>query len=346
MKHQTFKIAAMFSLAVFIVITVTMAIIGSIGVTLIHFGIAQDRNPIYMVLAFMLVSIVVGTGIAILGSKRTISPILQINDATKKIAKGDFDIQLNIDGPARELNEMGRNFTIMAKELAQTETFHNDFINNVSHEFKTPLSAIEGYATLLQNRNLTEENRQQYVSKIIYNTKRLTALTGNILQLTQLENQSILTGRSWFSLDEQLRENVLLFDKQWTEKDLELNIELESVNYYGSSDLLSQVWLNLISNAVKFAPKAGFIYVTLKQADTRVIVTVTDNGIGMNADVQQRIFDKFYQGDSSHSAKGNGLGLTLTKRIVDLHGGKIAVSSQEGKGTTFTVTLPIEKPDS
>lgn len=341
MKEKShIRLAAMFSLAVFTVMLITMILIGIVAMILFRLGLAHNRSPFAVIFLFMIISVVLGTLIAVFGAKRPLAPILEINEATKEIAKGNFDIQLNEDGPAREINEMAHNFMLMAKELANTETFHNDFINNVSHEFKTPLSAIEGYATLLQNKNLDEAKREMFVEKILYNTKRLSALTGNILQLTRLENQNIVTGKKKFFLDEQIRENILLYEEEWQKKQLELNIELDTVEYYGNSDLLTIVWQNLIGNAMKFVKDGGFVYITLSQEKDWVKVTVTDNGVGMDDEVKSRVFDKFYQGDSSHSSEGNGLGLTLTRRIIDLHEGRIEVSSKPGKGTTFTVRLP------
>ena len=236
---------------------------------------------------------------------------------------------------------MAHNFNLMAKELAGTEILRTDFVENVSHEFKTPLSAIEGYTTLLQRKDLSEEKRQNYTKKILYNTRRLSTLTSNILLLSRLENQEIGIKKETFCLDEQLREILLLLEDGWTEKKLELEIDLDAVDYYGNKDLLAHVWQNILSNAIKFAPENGIIHILLRRENGSLITSITDNGIGMSEDVMRRIFEKFYQGDFSRSSQGNGLGLALAKRIVDLHGGNISVSSKEGKGTTFTVSLPL-----
>lgn len=345
MMHKSWRLAAVFSIVVFVIMSITMIVLGSSAMLLIQLGIIRDRNPMYMIFIFMVISVIVGTVLSRFGGRRMIDPILEINEATKEIADGNFDIQITQDNRVTEVNEMAQNFNLMAQELKDTEIFHNDFINNVSHEFKTPLSAIEGYATLLQNPQLSEAQRQAYVEKILFNSKRLTSLTGNILQLTRLENQNIITDQKLFSLDEQLRENVLLYQDTWTNNDIEMNVELAEINYFGNEELLSQVWQNLIGNAVKFVRPSGFIDIKLYQDAHDVVVSVSDNGIGMSEQVQQRIFDKFYQGDTSHSVEGNGLGLSLSSRIVALHEGTIAVSSKEGKGTTFTVKLPIRKAE-
>lgn len=344
MKKGSLRLAVLFSVGVFLIISVTMILVMSLTMILYRLGIVEGtRSPEMIIIPFAIVSVVVGTFLAHIGGKKTIAPIVEISEATKEVAKGNFDIELNGKSRAREVNVMARNFMLMAQELKNTETFHNDFIHNVSHEFKTPISAIEGYATLLQNKSLTEEKRESYVSKILFNTKRLSTLTGNILQLTRLDNQEITTEKKIFSLDEQIREDVLLFEDQWNEKQVELDIELETVEYYGNSDLLSQVWINLISNAVKYVSNGGNIRILLNKEHEQIKVYISDNGVGMSDEVKNRIFEKFYQGDTSHSSEGNGLGLTLAKRIVDLHGGTIEVSSKEDKGTTFTVSLPIRQ---
>ena len=240
---------------------------------------------------------------------------------------------------------MAHHFNIMTRELAGTELLRMDFVENVSHEFKTPLSAIEGYATLLQKRGLDEEKRAEYTDRILRNTRRLSTLTSDILLLSRLEHQETGIHREWFCLDEQLRECILSLEEQWTQKRLEMEVDLDGADYCGSRDLLSHVWVNIIGNAVKFAPEDGVVRVLLRREAEALRVQVADNGAGMSAEVQRRMFEKFYQGDASRSSQGNGLGLSLAKRIVDLHGGRIDVSSAEGLGTAFTVTLPVREAD-
>lgn len=189
-------------------------------------------------------------------------------------------------------------------------------------------------------KGLSEEKRLEYSDRILHNTKRLSALTGNILLLSKLENQEVGIERETFCLDEQLREVILLFEDQWTEKNIELDIDLDNADYSGSKELLAQVWQNIFGNAIKFTPQNGKICVHLRNKADRVQVSISDNGSGMDDQTRQRIFEKFYQGDKSRAASGNGLGLTLAKRIVDLHGGEIAVTSRPNVGSTFTVTLP------
>ncbi len=339
------KIIVVFSVVVFVIATLTMFFTGAISALLFHLEVLGEPNILLSVVFLCVLSIILSTILARMLGTAILRPISAINEATKAVAKGDFSVRMNEDVPASEISEMAHNFNIMAEELERTETFSNDFISNVSHEFNTPLSAIEGYATLLQNKNLEEEKRQVYIAKILFNVKRLSSLTGNILQLSHLENQQIMPVKTSYQLDEQLRETVILFEEQWSAKNIQLDIDLENVVYYGSCDLLAQVWQNIFGNAVKFSPENGTIRVILRQEDNHVRVSIADNGPGMSPEVQQRIFEKFYQGDNSHSGEGNGLGLTLAKRIVDLCGGQIIISSKENKGTAFHIILPVETPN-
>ena len=335
------KMVAIFSFTVFVIVTISMFIMGTFAGFLYHLGLLNRPRPLVLIICLGLFSVIVSTTFAHIIGKKVLAPVSKLNEATKEVAKGNFEIRLTEESRALEIIEMAHNFNIMTQELGNTETFRNDFINNVSHEFKTPISAIEGYATLLQDKNLSEEERDEYIAKILKNTKRLSSLSGNILQISRLENQEIVPTKKSYLLDEQLRQSVLLFESEWTKKNMELDIDLESVTFCGSKDLLAQVWQNIFGNAVKFAPQNGTIGVRLRQNKDSAIVSISDNGIGMSDQVRKRVFEKFYQGDNSHSSEGNGLGLTLVKRIVDLCDGTIEIVSQEGKGTTFTVKLPI-----
>lgn len=291
-------------------------------------------------LIMMIPCMVTGTILARFSIRGLVNPIVAISEATKEVAKGNFGARLQIKSHVTEVQEMAENFSVMTQELQNTETLRNDFVSNVSHEFKTPLAAIEGYTMLLQDGTLSQEKRDFYLDKILLSTKRLSTMTGNILWLSRLENQEINTEKARFSLDEQLREILLMLEAAWTEKKVDLDIDLEAVDFYGNQELLSQVWQNLIGNALKFVGEGGLVRIILRQNDSGVQVIVSDNGIGITQDAQNRIFEKFYQEDTSHATDGNGLGLTMVKRVVELHSGTIAVSSKPGKGSTFTVNLP------
>lgn len=341
-SNRSWRLSAMFSLLIFLSLTITVALTGALAMLLFHLGILSGPNRGVVIFVVAAVSVLVGTVLSKFAGRHPLSAISAMSEATKEVAKGNFDVELDEDSPIEELRDMAHSFNRMTKELAGTELLRSDFVENVSHEFKTPLSAIEGYATLLQKPGLSEEKRAEYTGKILYNTRRLSTLTSNILLLSRLENQELDIPRETFCLDEQLREVILSQEEGWAGKDLELEVDLDSADYRGNRDLLAQVWQNLLGNAVKFAPERGLVRVLLRREENRLRVSVVDTGPGMSGEVQRRVFEKFYQGDPSRASQGNGLGLALAKRVVDLHGGEIVVSSKEGKGTTFTVYLPLD----
>ena len=216
----------------------------------------------------------------------------------------------------------------------------SDFVANVSHEFKTPIASIEGYATLLQDHRLSPEKHDHYVEIIIENSRRLSNLSSSILMLSKLENQEVIPNKTVYRLDEQLRKVILMLEGKWEPKNIEFDMELPRKLYYGSERLLEQVWSNIIDNAIKHSPENSTIHVFMNTTDDAVEVIVTDHGEGMTEDVQKHIFEKFYQGDPSRKSEGNGLGLPLAKRIVELCNGRITVTSAPGEGSAFTVRLP------
>ncbi|MBO5269787.1 MAG: HAMP domain-containing histidine kinase, partial [Clostridia bacterium] len=216
-----------------------------------------------------------------------------------------------------------------------------DFINNFSHEFKTPIVSIRGFAHQLRYEDLPPEKREEYLEIICKESDRLAHMASRILLLSKYENLSIVTEKTSYDLDEQIRHCILLLEKQWDEKELELDIELDTVRCYSNEEMLSQLWVNLLGNAVKFTPHGGTVGVSLRQEGEMAIVKVTDTGDGIPDDVRAHIFDKFYQGDTSHKSEGNGIGLTLVHRIVELCNGTIEVESTVGEGSTFTVRLPV-----
>ncbi|WP_418461778.1 ATP-binding protein [Frisingicoccus sp.] len=341
MNKRTLKTAVLFSALVFVILVATMFLNVLFTMAMFRSGILDVQHRESSLIFFAIISVIIGMIISKFVARRPIGSIVEISEATKEIARGNFNVQMNEDIRVTEIQTMARNFNLMVRELAATEILRNDFVENVSHEFKTPLAAIEGYVTLLQRKGLSEEKRKEYTDRILFNTKRLSALTGNILLLSRLENQEIEIKKESYSLDEQLREILLMYEPQWSGKKLDLDIDLDSVICCGNKELLAQVWQNLIGNAIKFVSDKGNIRVLLRQKQNAIVVSVVDNGPGMSKEVMGRIYEKFYQGDTSRASSGNGLGLTLAKRIVDLHGGTISVSSKEGKGTTFTVSLPI-----
>lgn len=268
-----------------------------------------------------------------------VKPLKEICAAMEKISEGDFSVRLNTKTNSKEIKEIFSGFNMMAKELQSIEILQSDFVSNVSHEIKTPINAIEGYSMLLQNDDNLNIEQKEYVEKIIFNTHRLSTLTGSILLLSKLENQSIISNKTSFDLDEQIRKSLLSLESEWEKKEIEFDIEMDDTDFVGNESLLHHVWDNLISNAIKFSDKGGEICISLQNLDSRIIFTISDSGIGISEEEQKHIFDKFYQADSSHKQQGNGLGLALVKKIVDLEGGEISVCNNDDKGCTFTVIL-------
>ena len=267
-------------------------------------------------------------------------PVKQITEAAEKIMQGDFSARVPaIHGAGTEgFNEIGKAINAMAAELSGTETLRTDFIANVSHELKTPLAVMGNYATMLQRPGITEEEKNEYAKAISEAARRLAQLITNILKLNKLENQQIFPQAQEFELGEQLCECLLGFEDAWEAKSLEIETDIEEdVRIKSDPELLSLVWNNLISNAVKFTPDGGTIGLSLKTEGSSVIVQVCDTGCGMKPEVGQHIFEKFYQGDTSHATQGNGLGLALVKRVMDILNGEIGVQSVYGEGSTFTV---------
>lgn len=270
-------------------------------------------------------------------------PVRKIVKAAEQIMKGDFSVRIP---PLRGVDDMSGfdviadYFNQMAEELSGTETLRTDFIANVSHELKTPLAVIQNYGTMLQQPNLPEEKRLEYAKAITDTSRRLANLITNILKLNKLENQQIYPKAETYDLGEQLCECLLAFESAWENKALEIETDIEDgVLVDTDAELLSLVWNNLFSNAIKFTEPHGRVSLSLKSQGDFAVVQVSDTGCGIPSEVGRHIFEKFYQGDTSHATQGNGLGLALVKRVIDIIGGDISVSSEAGKGSTFTVKL-------
>lgn len=291
--------------------------------------------------AFAVGSVLLGTSVTLFVGKLVIQPIQTMRDAFDELSKGNFSVQIPTDEKISEVREMAQHFNAMVYDLAHIETLRSDFVANVSHEFKTPIAAIEGYATLLQNPSLPREKHDHYVQIILDNSKRLSSLSTNILTLSKLENQEMVVDKREFRLDEQIRTSILTLEGKWSGKNIEFDMDLPKQMYYGSESLLSQVWTNILDNAIKHSPAQGIIQIQIQTSPAELSVSISDQGEGIPPEVQKHIFEKFYQGDSSHQAEGNGLGLALVKRIIDLCHGTVSVESFPGRGTTFFIQLPL-----
>ena len=285
-------------------------------------------------------SVAVGSAVTNFMGKKIFDPIQRLGEAMDGVAGGDFEVRLDDQQGFREIRRIYRNFNLMARELQSMEILQTDFVSNVSHEFKTPINAIEGYATLLQEEEqaLTEE-QFRYVGKILFNTKRLSKLVGNILLLSKVDSQMIQTRQTTYRIDEQIRQSIVLMESEWTKKEIDFEVDLEEIAYTGNENLMLHVWNNLLGNAIKFSPQKGSIGIRLVKREGRIVYTIDDNGPGIPQEALQHIFNRFYQSDSSHKEEGNGLGLALVKQIVGLAGGTVTAENISGGGCRFTVTL-------
>lgn len=291
-------------------------------------------------LDLIIISLLVGVFATFGLSIWMLRPIKKLEGAMSKVADGDFSVRIYSRTSSREIQEIYAGFNLMAEELQSTEILQTDFVSNVSHEFKTPINAIEGYSMLLQGSDNLTDDQSQYVEKILFNTKRLSALTGSILLLSKIENQKISTNNTSFKLDEQILETVVSLEPLWESRRVEFDVDMENVEYYGNEHLTYHIWSNLIGNAIKFGPEGGTVKLRLyvnKSNDT--VFTVSDMGDGLSENTKKHLFDKFYQGDSSHKEEGNGLGLTLVKKILDLEGGNISAENLPEGGCKFTAIL-------
>ncbi|WP_343208093.1 HAMP domain-containing sensor histidine kinase [Anaerolentibacter hominis] len=271
--------------------------------------------------------------------RKVTKPVAELAVAANKIAEGDFDVYIENDGQD-EMARLTRRFNHMASELKQTEYMQKDFLDSMSHEFKTPISAIKGFATILQNGGIPEEDKQEYLGIILDESNRLSELATNILNLSRLENMERIEKSESFYLDEQLRKTIVILERQWSRKKITFEVELESVEYTGKSESLMQVWINIIGNAIKFSPEKSIIRIFLEHHGGGARIIVEDHGCGMDENTRKHIFDRFYQKDQAGTDGGIGLGLSIAKRIVDLSGGQILAESEPGRGSRFIVELP------
>lgn len=338
---RKFQMAIRFALVVFVIMMATMFLMFVGAFVLSRFGIGSPDPTTVPLFLFGIVSVIVGTIIALIFSRGPLAPLREIISATDRLAEGDFEARIDLQGPD-ELQKLNSSFNHMAEELGNLELLRSDFVNNFSHEFKTPIVSIRGFAKLLKHDDLSREDQNEYLDIIIDESERLAELATNVLNLSKIENQTIVADKTCYNGSEQIRRTIVVLQNKWAEKNIEIGFDCEEIEFYGNSELLGQVWLNIIDNAIKFSPSNSTIEIEIRKIPTKVIVTITDQGIEMSAETASHIFDKFYQGDASHSVKGNGIGLTLTKRIVELHGGQV-IPMNRGTGTAFEVILPIKK---
>ena len=324
---------------VFTMLLVTAGITRLLGRS---FNFSLDYIAILTMLFF---SFLIGYSVNIFLSRAFFRPITRLGTAMRKVAKGDFSVRLDPEeSRIREMQKLYNDFNNLTKELSATEIIQSDFVSNVSHEFKTPINAIEGYATLLQGEQ-SRDAEEECIRRILLNTGRLSDLVGNILLLSKLDNSTLERAETKYRLDEQIRFSLVLLEDKWTAKNIDLDVDLDETEYCGYENLLSHVWSNLIGNAIKFSPEGGTITLRLNADDTHVYFTIEDEGPGIDEASLSHIFDRFYQADSSHKTEGNGLGLSLVRKIDTLSGGTVTAENRPDKGSIFRVILPVKRQE-
>lgn len=346
-KNVDFGLLTMLSFVVFCSVLVnacvaalTVYILERNGVFLISEPGMMEMDR--MMAQFAIISVPVGILIALVAGKVSLKPIRDLIDGMDRLACGDYQTRVNVGAVMRRYPgfvEAAKSFNKMAEQLQNTEMLRADFINNFSHEFKTPIVSIAGFARLLRKGKLSPERQQEYLEAIEEESLRLSVMATNVLNLTRIENQTILTGVSEFNLSEQIRSCILLLENKWEKKELEFSLSLQDHRIRGNEDLLKQVWLNLLDNAIKFSPQGGLVEIAIEEKESRYRITVRNSGPEIPREKQDKIFNKFYQADESHAAEGNGVGLAIVKRVAELHEGTVQVSSKKGI-TIFTVDLP------
>lgn len=343
MKHdrRRFSMRIYMMLLVLVEMGIIVAVSGLVTGLIYYFDIPYVQLP--DIVWYLIISVVLGAALTSFISRWILKPITGLGQAMGQVAKGNFDVRLEEEHLFADIEEIYRNFNLMARELGNTQTIQTDFVVNVSHEFKTPINAIEGYATLLQaDSGSSPEERRGYADKILYNSRRLSELVSNILLLSKVDNQAITRKKSCYRLDEQIRQAIVQLEPKWEKKDIELDVDLERLEYTGNESLMLHVWENLIGNAIKFSPEGGLVTLKLRREGCRAVFTLDDCGPGIQEEAMGHIFDKFYQGDSSHKQEGNGLGLALVKQILGLCGGSVKAENLKECGCRFTVFLELD----
>ena len=323
-----------------LLITVALA---SVFSDLLHWIFGDGYDPPRF-LELCLIGLMVGGGLTQFMGRVFFEPINKLGDAMNRVAEGDFSVSLEEKNSSPEIANIYDKFNLMVKELNATEVLQTDFVSNVSHELKTPLAVIGNYATLLSDPTVSQKERVEYSRAISAATRRLSDLVTNILRLNKLENQQIYPKAERYDLGEQLCECLLSFESLWEEKNIEIDTDIEDgVFVRTDAEMMTLVWNNLFSNAIKFTPNGGKVSLKLSTDENCATVSVSDTGCGISPEIGEKIFDKFYQGDTSHSTSGNGLGLALVKKVIDVTSGEISVESQPNKGSVFTVRIRRDK---
>ena len=345
-REQRFSLTLLLAIVVFLILLVALSLAALTIFFLVKFDIIvsiDGQVDFGSLLLFMsLISLVIGSALTVLLGKIPLKPINKLVNGMNSLADGNFETRLGYGGPIENhptFVEISESFNKMAEQLQNTEMLRGDFINNFSHEFKTPIVSIAGFAEILESAELSEEERAQYIGAIKEESRRLASMATNILELTKVENQSILTDVSRFNVSEQLRSALVLLEGKWSKLNIELDFDFEEYYIVANEEFLKQVWINLLDNAIKFVNDGGTVSAKITPLENNLRFDISNTGATIPAEKQKYIFNKFYQADESHSTKGNGIGLAIVKGIVGLHNGSVSVKSENGL-TTFSVWLP------
>ncbi|MGM9603477.1 MAG: ATP-binding protein [Faecousia sp.] len=326
----------------FILCVMITNLLSSILTAFVWFPLSRNLFPAGHVLAPyipMVIATLAAIPISSAISLHSAKPIQDMLEATKSISRGDYSVRVSEEAEG-DMAALLHSFNQMTAELGSTELMRNDFINTFSHEFKTPIVSIRGFARRLRSGNLTARQQQEYLEFIAEESERLSRLSSSVLLIAKYENQNLVTGQTDYDLDEQIRSCILRLEEQWSAKKLLFDLELPRLPYRNNPEMMEHVWLNLIGNAVKFSHEGGTIHIRAQKEASHITVWVRDEGIGIRPEHLGHIFDKFFQEDTAHASAGNGLGLSLVHRILELCGGEIQAESQEGQGATFCIRLP------
>ena len=350
MRKHRWSLTFYYSLIVFsalvftlIIVSVAMWILAAREIIYVN----EERLPgsTTIITVMGIVSLLIGYAIALLAGRFSMSPFNRIVSEATRLASGDFNARIKFSPLIARIpvfKEISESFNKLAEELQNTEILRSDFINNYSHEFKTPLVSIAGFAELIESESISEEERSQYANIIKEESRRLSTMATNVLYLTKLENQNILADKTTYNLSEQIRSAILLLEPKWSSKNIELRVEFDEYDINANEEMLKQVWINLFDNAIKFASDSGMVSADIERVSNGIKVVISNTGEGIPPEKFNKIFRKFYQADESHSSQGNGIGLAIVKKIVELHSGSTGVESKDGV-TTFTVFIPDQE---
>lgn len=345
-RRLNIALTLLFAIVIFCTVVIAVLVSGGVLYLLIHFGVIAAKGDyltdVRHVIWYMgFICVVVGSVLTMLTTTILLQPLQRMIRRIRSLAAGEYNTRLYFSDPLKKhptFAALSESFNTLAEELENTEMLRSDFINNFSHEFKTPIISIAGFAKLLKRGNLSDKQKREYIDIIEDESLRLSYMATNVLNLTKVENQTILTDVTTYNLSEQIRSCILLLENRWMKKHLEFSLELDEYEISANEELLKQVFINLIDNAIKFSPEYGFIDIKIKEINNRYKITISNAGEEIPRESMAKIFNKFYQADESHASEGNGVGLAIVRKIVDLHEGDVLVKSENGI-TTFEIEL-------